>query len=128
MAYLLGSHVDLEIALQLTGDIMGSAYMSQKIKECSVRIEAGETVTEVFYAAGIFPRLFTRMLTIAFKTGDLDGMMHKLARQYEQEVDDALGRIIGAIEPTFVAILSILVGVILISVMLPLIQIMSSIG
>ncbi|MDR0380671.1 MAG: type II secretion system F family protein [Oscillospiraceae bacterium] len=128
MAFLLGSSVDFEIALKLTADILDNRYMSDKIENCGVRIGAGESASDALYGAGIFPRLFTRMLAVGFKTGNLDGMMHQLSEIYEQEVDVSLGRIVGSIEPAFVALLSILVGVILISVMLPLIQIMSSIG
>ncbi len=128
MAFLLRSSVDLEVALELTGELLDNSYMQQKIDDSRAHIAKGESIPDAFYKAGIFPRLFTRMLAVGFKTGDLDGMMSRLADRYEQEVNLSLGRVIGAIEPAFIALLSIVVGVILISVMLPLIQIMSSIG
>ncbi len=128
MAFLLRSGVDLDTALQLSQDILGNAYMAKKIEICRKHVAEGESLSDALYQAKIFPRLFTRMLGIGFKTGNLDEMMLKLADMYEQEVDNALHRITGAIEPTFVALLSIVVGIILVSVMLPLIQFMSQIG
>jgi len=128
MTFLLRAGIDIELALELVRDILGNRFMAGKIEECRTKIGEGMSIYDALYASGIFPRLFTRMLGIGFKTGDLDGMMERLAEIYEQEVDTSLARVTGSIEPIFVAILSIVVGIILISVMLPLIRIMSSIG
>ena len=128
MAFLLRSNMDLDQSLTMTGQLMDNDYVSRKIKDCQQRIAGGEDAPEAFAGAGIFPRLFTRMLAVGFKTGDLDGMMSRLSDLYENEVDTSLGKLIGAIEPTFVALLAIVVGVILISVMVPLLDILSSIG
>ena len=53
-------------------------------------------------------------------------LMERLAAQYQDEVDDAIRRLVSAIEPTLVAILAIVIGGILLSVMLPLANLMSS--
>lgn len=55
----------------------------------------------------------------------LDEVMRKIADQYEEEIDTRLSGVITAIEPTLVIILSLIVGLILLSVMLPLISIMA---
>ncbi|MDR3206887.1 MAG: type II secretion system F family protein [Oscillospiraceae bacterium] len=128
MAFLLRSGVPAETALGLSGDLLDNAYVAQKLALCRDRVAQGDNLPDALCAAGIFPRLFTRMLSAGFKTGDLDGMMARLAERYEAEVDTALGRLIGAIEPAFVALLSIVVGGILVSVMLPLMRIMAAIG
>ena len=60
------------------------------------------------------------------KTGHMDDIMREIADQYDRETNERILNLIGIIEPTLVAILSILVGIILLSVMLPLIGIMSS--
>ncbi len=128
MTFLLRSGVELELSLELARDILGNAHMSRKIEIARVRISEGQSFHDALAEAGIFPRLFTRMLGLGSKTGGTDEIMQKLEDIYEQEVDTSLHRITGAIEPTFVALLSIVVGVILVSVMLPLIRVMSSIG
>ena len=128
MAVLLRSNMDLEQSLTMTGGLMNNAYLSDRISDCRQRIAKGEDVPEAFTKSGIFPRLFSRMLAVGFKTGDLDGMMSRLSSLYENEVDASLGRLIGAIEPSFVALLVVVVGIILISVMAPLLEILSSIG
>ena len=68
------------------------------------------------------------MIQIGQKAGELDKMMGKISSVYEGEVENSLEHLTNAIEPVLVIILSIVVGVILLAVMLPLINIMGSIG
>ena len=68
------------------------------------------------------------MIHIGFKTGAMDEVMKQISVQYDEEVQDQLDSLVAKVEPTLVAILSIAVGMILLSVMLPLIGIMSNIG
>lgn len=128
MSFLLSSHVDLDTALDLARDILGNRHMAKKIDECHDKMRNGETIYDALRQSGIFPAQFSRMLAIGFKSGEMDKMMGQLVDVYEQEVNTTLRRITGAIEPTFVAVLSVLVGFILISVMMPMLQIMSNIG
>ena len=78
--------------------------------------------------ADIFDKIYVSMLTISFRTGLLDETMQKISEKYEEAVDKQISRFISVLEPTLVIILSVFVGLILISFLLPLIGIMSSIG
>ena len=75
---------------------------------------------------GVFNGMYARLVKIGNKTGHMDDIMREIADQYDRETNERILNLIGIIEPTLVAILSILVGIILLSVMLPLIGIMSS--
>ena len=66
-------------------------------------------------------------MTLGFKSGNLDNVMEQIADDYEKDVDDGLDNLISIIEPTMVAILCVVVGLILLSAMLPLLGVMSSI-
>ena len=68
------------------------------------------------------------MIAVGFRTGNIDQVMKKIAKNYEDEIDNKLSSFISILEPTLVIILSIIVGFILFSVILPLMGIMSSIG
>ena len=68
------------------------------------------------------------MVIIGYRTGSMDEVMHRIALRYEEEIAEDIQAKINLLEPTMVAILSILVGLILLSVMLPLIGIMTNIG
>jgi type IV pilus assembly protein PilC len=68
------------------------------------------------------------MLSIGSRSGKADEAMAEIARRSDLDVRDNIDRIVGRIEPTLVIISSVVVGVILLSVMLPLMGIMTSIG
>lgn len=129
MSALLKSGVDIVAAFELSRDIMENSWYAEKIDDCikSSR-ESGESIYDVLFQMEIFPRLYGRMLSVGVKAGDVDGMFTRLSVLYGQQADDSLRKMTGAIEPACVGLLSIAVGAILISVMLPLVSIMSSIG
>lgn len=61
------------------------------------------------------------------RTGQLDTVMEEISRRCDEQLDDLLSRAIGVVEPAMVAVLSIVIGLILMTVMLPLMGVMSSI-
>ena len=68
------------------------------------------------------------MIAVSGKSGTVDKALEKIAGKYDEEVDTRISNIISILEPTLVIIFSIIVCMILLSVMLPLMSIMTSIG
>lgn len=68
------------------------------------------------------------MIAVGFHTGSIDPVMEEVARRSAEQVDDKIEAMLNRIEPTLVIILSVMVGLILLSVLLPLMSIMSAIG
>ena len=64
-------------------------------------------------------------MSIGGRTGSMEEIMQKIADQYDEDIDVRMAGMIAAIEPTLVIILSVIVGIILLSVMLPLVSIMA---
>ena len=87
--------------------------------------ENGEDFAAAVGGAGIFKGLYERMLVISGKTGETDETLETIARQYEREIDQRMSSYIAILEPTLVIILSVIVGMILLSVILPLMGIMA---
>lgn len=86
----------------------------------------GEDVAQEISKVNLFPTLFTKMLTIGYKTGELESSLTKVASVYKLEVEKTMDKVTSSIEPALVIILSLVVGVILFTVMTPLISIISS--
>lgn len=128
MALMLSSGLDTDQSLEMVHKLVDNPAVRTKIERCQKLLADGLTFSDALVGAEIFTGVYARMVTVAFKTGSLDGVMQKLAERYEDEIDTQIGGIISILEPTLVAILSIIVGMILLSVMLPLMGIMSSIG
>ena len=68
------------------------------------------------------------MVSVGFRSGNVDVVLKKIADRYEENTNRKLQSIIAVLEPTLVIILSVIVGLILLSVILPLMGIMTSIG
>ena len=78
--------------------------------------------------SAIFNQLYSRMVLVGFRSGSMDAVLKQIADHYDKETDRRIYSIISVLEPTLVIILSLIVGMILLSVILPLMGIMSNIG
>ena len=128
MALMLSSGLDVDDSLSMAKELVEDEHIKSKVAQCQENIAGGTSFSEALTQAGIFPAVYARMISVGFKTGSVDGVMKKIADRYEVEVGEQIDGLISVLEPTLVAILSIIVGMILLSVMLPLMGIMSSIG
>lgn len=128
MALMLSSGMDVDESLAMAAELMDSDAARKKIQQIKEKMNDGTGFAEAIVETGMFGGLYGKMITVGFKTGTLDGVMKKVAQHYEEEIDRKLSGIIAALEPTLVAILSVIVGMILLSVMLPLMGVMSAIG
>lgn len=128
MALAIGSGFTTEEAVVMIRELITNKIYDKKIDACNEFMHDGMVFADAAVKAEIFSGTYGRMVSIGFKSGNLDVVMGKVATRYEREVDQEIGHFVSILEPTLVAILSIIVGMILLSVMLPLMGIMSSIG
>ena len=128
MAMMLQSGYPLDESMELIAGMLGDPYISQKVQQCRQCMTEGTTFPEAVEKIGLFEKLHCRMIRVGFQAGKTDTVMFKLAAIYEEEMDDAIDRVVSVIEPSLVALMSIIIGAILLSVMLPLLSLMSGIA
>lgn len=128
MALTLSSGMDTFTSLDMVSNLVGNKLMQEKIEDCKKAIRDGANFAEALVSSGIFNNLHSQMIAVGFKSGNVDTVLAKIADNYEKATDKKIQTIISILEPTLVIILSIIVGLILLSVILPLIGIMTSIG
>ncbi len=126
MAMMLNSGYPLDESLELIGGIISDEEISSRIEKCRKYMQDGMSFPEAIEQIGLFEKLHCRMIKVGFQAGQTDRVMSKLAVIYEEEMDDAINRIVSIIEPSLVALMSIIIGAILLSVMLPLLSVMGS--
>jgi len=125
MASGLDTAESINIATAVSG---GSRAVDIKHKKCVKLLDSGKTLSEALCGAGILSLQDGKMLSVGSVSGKADLAMSEIARRSDIDVRDSIDRIVGRIEPTLVILSSVIVGVILLSVMLPLMGIMTSIG
>lgn len=128
MAMALKSGLDMDQSLEMVEKLVEYEPLREKIAECRKKTQQGEEFQEAIQEVQIFRGMQARMVAIGYQTGTIDEVMSQSADLYQEELHRQIQRMIGILEPTLVGILCVIVGVILLSVMLPLMGMMSGIG
>lgn len=127
MQLTLASGMPTEECLAYADQLIDDKDMQARIRACRNSMEAGAEFSAALTQAGIFSGVYARLASIGARTGSTDEVMQEIADRYQDEIDQRLTGIISALEPAIVIVLSLVVGLILLSVMLPLMGIMSGI-
>lgn len=125
---LLESGYDIDSALETLPGIVDNVQVGSKILACREAIAQGASLSKAVEESALFSGMYAHILGVGFRAGSLDSVTAKIADIYEDEIDRSIARIVSVIEPILVAILCVIIGTILLSVMLPLMDIMTSIG
>ena len=126
MALTLSSGLNPERSMELVNALNDDPFFRKKLNACQQQMNEGKDLTDALFASGIFTGMYARMASIGAKTGSMDQVMDTIASLYQDNIDNRMNNILATLEPTLVILLSLIVGVILLSVMLPLMGIMSS--
>ncbi len=127
MAMGMASGLPLEEAVSLSAGLLESGAR-ERCLECQRRLERGESLSTALKSSGLLPPGQCRLLELGQRSGTGDASMEKIARDLSEEGEAALDAMVSRVEPALVLVCSLLVGLILLSVMLPLMNIMAAIG
>ncbi len=129
LAMGLGSALPLEDAVELSGkllaDVPGAAA---RCSRCAEALGGGAPLSDAMKDAGFLPPAECRMLSVGLRQGSADLVMADIADRMMEKANETLEEMVAKVEPAMVLTASVLVGLILLSVMLPLMNIMAAIG
>lgn len=128
MALMTVSGMEQGEALEMAADGCQNPGIGGKIRECAKLAKQGEGFDEALNKSGLIVGRDNRMLAVAQRTGASDEVLQKLGAQYDERIGARLNSLSGKIETGLVVVLALMVGTILISIMLPLVSMISSIG
>lgn len=119
-AMMYSSGITVLDALQLSRALMDNVVLERGIRRVQEQIAEGETISEAFANAGLFPPLVVRMMRVGETSGALDDALHNVSYFYTREVRESVERLQPAIQPVLTVILGTLVGWIMLSVIGPI--------
>lgn len=125
LSLTLSSGMIPEQSLELMDKLIEDPYFQKKINSCEALLDEGASLTSALLDAQIFTGIYAKMASVASRSGSLDKTLQEISTQYEESTDQKISSLLSSLEPTLVIILSLIVGMILLSVMLPLMGIMS---
>ena len=126
LGLMLTGGFPIESALDMSANALDDAESIAKVKDIREKMDQGESFADAISSSNLFTDFYNRILKIGSASGHEPQVMSRIAEVYEEQVEDDLGRMISLIEPVLVALLSIVIGAILLSMMLPMAGVMSS--
>ena len=126
MAISLKSGLTQEQSLELTERLIEDTDFCKKLEACRNGLSEGQDLAALLHQEQILTGVHARMASIGARTGELDAVLERIADLCQEDLDDRMNRTLAVLEPTLVITLSLIVGVILLSAMLPLMGILSS--
>ncbi|CWR82606.1 PilG [Neisseria meningitidis] len=119
-ATLIAAGVPLVDVLDSTAGAAGNLIYEEATREIRTRDIQGLSMTSGMRATELFPNMMLQMSSIGEESGSLDDMLNKAAEFYEDEVDNAVGRLSAMMEPIIIVILGLVIGTLLVAMYLPL--------
>jgi type IV pilus assembly protein PilC len=117
---LVASGVPILEALDITKEVIGNEVLSRVIGNAYESVKRGERISEPLKVSKEFPPDIVHMIAVGEESGDLDGMLHKIADFYDISIGYSIKKLTTILEPLFLAIMGGLVGFIMASMLLPM--------
>lgn len=127
LATLLASGVPLAQSLQIVADVVGNVHYNQLILSTIKEVESGNSITTVFAQSKIVPVMLSQMMSIGEQSGQLDGVLNKVADFYARELANLLNNLVSLIEPVIMVIMGVGVAVLISAILLPIYNLSSAI-
>ena len=125
LSTLTRSGVAILQALEIVERTSGNEVFAKAIRNAGDSVRGGETLADPLGRSGEFPAMVTRMIGVGEKTGALEQMLTKISDFYDSEVKAAVDGLTSLIEPILIMVMGIIVGSIVISLFMPILQLPS---
>ena len=119
---LLASGVPILDALDIVAKTSGNVVIEEGLLYARARISEGKNMADPLGELKVFPGMVVQMVAVGEQTGALDTMLNKIADFYEEEVDVAVSSLTSLIEPLLMVVVGGLVGIVLVSMYLPIFE------
>ena len=126
LSMMISGGFPMEEALGMTSRVLTDPEAAKKVEQVRGGMEEGKLFAEALGETGLFEELEERMIRMGSATGREDQVLKKVADLYEEQAEGEISQTVSIIEPTLVALLSVVIGGVLLSVMLPMAGILST--
>lgn len=128
LATVIGSGIPIVESLKMSVGTLNNRVLERRMLEAVVKIEEGMSLSGAIESARIMPPLALRMLGVGESTGSLEEMLSDIAEYFEGEIDARLHLLTTAIEPAIMIVMGLVVGVIIVTMYLPVFKIAGTVG
>jgi len=119
---LLENGVPLLSALGIVKNIVGNQLIANSISYAADEVEKGNSLGKSLSASDLFPPISLQMIQVGEQSGQLEGMLNKVAMMYEIEVQNTIVGLTALLEPAIILFMGVIVGFIVLSICLPIFE------
>ncbi|HBQ64772.1 MAG TPA: hypothetical protein DD727_07605 [Clostridiales bacterium] len=120
MATLLSSGLPLLQTMDITSRVIGNKIISDKILDAREGVRKGLPLSVAVREMQTLPPIVHSMVSVGEESGALDTLLERTARYYDDEVETAIARLVGLVEPVMIVLMAVVVGFVVISIALPM--------
>ena len=128
LSSLINSSVPILQAIEVTSKVVGNRVVEEVLLQAQKDVEQGESLAKPMVDHWFFPPLIIQMIQVGESSGELDEMLKKVSEIYDQEVQEASDKLQALIEPIMIIFLSGVVGVIVLSIVVPMFSMFETFG
>lgn len=128
MESLLGSGVGIIDALEIVKRIIDNVHVSAVIDQAVEDVNKGKSMANALSAASWFPPMYVQMVSVGEASGQLEEMLGKVAEASERDVESSVLGLTSLIEPIMIVTMGLVVGLIVLSILLPIFEMNQMIG
>jgi type II secretory pathway component PulF len=125
---LLQNGVPVLTALKITEQVMTNSLIREAVAKTREAVTDGKTLAQPLAKSKLFPQLMVDLVRIGEETGDVPGALNNLAETYEGELQISLRVMTQLIEPVLIILMAVIVGFLLLSILLPMFNLISHIS
>lgn len=128
MGTLVRAGIPILQALEVMEEVAGNVVMKKAIHSARISITEGDSIAEPLAATGVFEPMVTQMIAVGEETGSLDDMLVRMSDYFEREVMHMVDALMAVLEPLLIIIVALMVGAIVIATLLPVFEIVGTVG
>ncbi len=125
---LIRSGVPIMGTLDIVADTAGNLVVSNVVRESRESVKNGNMLSEPLAEAPVFPPMVVRMIAIGERSGALEQLLEKIAEFYDSQVKAQIKAMTSLIEPLLISFMGLMVGMVVLSVFLPILDIVGQLG
>jgi type IV pilus assembly protein PilC len=120
LSTLLGAGVPILQALEITADTVNNGPIANAVKDVQDSVRQGESIYRPLSGHEVFPPMVVQMIAVGEETGNVDGMLAKIADFYDTEIESTTESLTALMEPLMIAVIGGIVGSMVIALYMPM--------
>jgi type IV pilus assembly protein PilC len=117
---MLSAGIPIVRAIEITGNVVGNKRYQTILAEAMEAVKAGKSFSQALEPYTEIPKIMPQIIRVGEETGSMGQILNMLAKFYKREVDEAVDTLVGLIEPFMIISLGLGVGLLLVSVLVPI--------